>query len=146
MVAVWGMRAIGRYVEVSEDAEIEHGATYEMRYTTPIDIPDNLEMPIIQALRSLHDYISGTQTTYIYVGGTTIIIQWKAVSTPISLSVVAYGIIAILAGLAVTAALTRVYQIVSFLGSDTINLILQTILFVAILNLITSMLPRFGRR
>jgi len=146
-MAVWGRKAIGRYVLVKEEDPVKRGVTYESRFETAIDIPDAIELPLLTALQGLKDRIAGTQTTYIEVKGRKVIMQWKQTGSPaISVGTVITAIIAIAVIYAVYLTLTAVYQILTFLGPEVSGFIMSMLFlmgfFIVMGSFISMIMPR----
>jgi len=164
IIAVWGMRAIGRYVPAKITDEVVAGRIYESQFQTTVDIPDFLELPLLTALRSIRDAITGTETTYIKCEGTQVIVQWKsrtaspevvsaeiketierlgAGGSPLLLEAVVVAFVAIAVGVAVYMVLTALYQIVSFLGAETTSMIFQMIFFMMVWVFLSALITPF---
>lgn len=82
----WGTYNYGQKIPISESDEVIHDQLYEARFETTFDIPDSIELPLIQEYRRLYDYLFGVETTYVYVKGKDVIIQWKVTGSPAAIS------------------------------------------------------------
>jgi len=110
-MAEWGQRAYGRKIAISESDEAIHGQLYEARFTTPVDIPDYIEIQLIEAYRYLYDYVSGTETTYICIGGKDVVIQWRDTGSPLAISTVIMAIVGIAIIFGIYLVLREIYKI-----------------------------------
>jgi len=132
-MATWGVPAIGRYVKVSPEERIKRGVVYESRFRTEIDIPDEIELPLLTAFRKLSDWVAGTETRYIYVKGRDVRIQWVSEGSPALIETVITAIIAIAVLFAIYLVLTAVYQIVSYFDPQTAGNIFQLMFLMMIM-------------
>jgi len=93
-MAMWGMYYLGFYHPMTEKDPLVAGKIYEARYTTPIDIPDNLELPLVKELIKYREH--GAQPTFVYVKRRTVIVQWyQHTASPVSAGAVIVGLIAL---------------------------------------------------
>jgi len=139
-MATWGIPAIGRYVKVSPEELVKRRIVYEGRFETRIDIPDEIELPLLTAFRRLSDWVAGTETRYVYVKGRDVRIQWVVKGSPISISTVVAAILAIGVLFAIYLVLTAVYQIVSIIGTETFGMIFQMMFMMFFMAFFTSIL------
>jgi hypothetical protein len=96
-MATWGTYYLGFRYPISKEQPLEADKIYEGRFTSPIDIPDNLELPLIRELMKLKLEEPSAETTFIYVKRRTVIVQWyQRTASPIS----AGAIFVVLVGLA----------------------------------------------
>lgn len=166
-MAVWGRRALGRYVPAKTTDEVVAERIYESRYETAVDIPDAIELPLLTAFRGIGDQVSGTETTYISVKGRNVVVQWKsrtaspeivsaeikeiydevvASHSPLLLEAVVIGFASLAVGFAVYMVLTALYQIVSFIGAETTGMIVQMIFMMMIMVMLTSFIRSITER
>ena len=143
-MASWGVRYIGIYKEISQSDPIVTGRYYEARFTTPIDIPDDIELALLTAFRGLQDQVSGQRTNYIYVKGRTVIIQWYAEHhSPITVGEVISAILLIAAAYAITMMLQSLYQVLSLVSPENLNMILNIVMMFIMMNFATTAITSF---
>ena len=146
-MASWGTRYIGIRKEISPSDYVTKGSYYEAVYTTPVDIPDDIELTLLTAFRGLSDKVSGQRTNYIYVKGRTVIIQWYAEhASPLSVETVLTAITIIAVAYAVTMVLSAVYQIVSIVGPEVVGMFLQMMMMFFMMTMITRFTEFLPRR
>jgi len=150
-MAMWGTYYLGWRFPVAKDEELVAGKIYEGVFTTPIDIPDNLELPLIRELLKLKLREPTARTTFVYVKRRTVIVQWYQTSaSPIS----AGAVIAILVGLALLVilagltllVLSRVESILTMLGTPATLMITGMGFILLLILLVAIVLPAIRRR
>jgi hypothetical protein len=106
IMAMWGVYYLGVYYPMRKEDTLVAGKIYEARYTTPIDIPDNLELSLIRELIKYREH--GAEPTFVYVKRRTVIVQWyQRTASPISAGAIIMGL-ALLAIIILAVALTLV--------------------------------------
>jgi len=111
-MAVWGTRVVGIDIPVRETDELISGKTFEANFSTPVDIPDALEVPLITELYKLKDKVAGSDTSYVYAEGRTVTVQWKQYSaSPIAAGTVILALIALAIVLAIALALVSISKV-----------------------------------
>jgi len=112
-VAEWGTKIVGLSIPVKSEDELTAGKVYQADFSTPIDIPDALEAPLITELCKLRDKVAGSETTYVYVSGRAVTVQWKQVTaSPISAGAVVVALLALaIIVLAVALALVSLSRV-----------------------------------
>lgn len=136
----WGTRYYGAVVPIKKDTVLVAGNRYQAEFKTPIDIPDAIEMPIIVQMRKLKDEAEGSETTYIYVKGRKILVQWyQRTASPITAGAVILGLMALsILVLAIGLVLVSIGRVVgapagSFLLGFGAVIVLLLVLFLVIL-------------
>jgi len=134
-MATWGTRIVGLEIPVKESDELIAGKTYEANFSSPVYVPETLEMPLITELCKLRDKVAGSETTYVYVKGRDVTVQWKQkTASPISAGVVVVALLALaILVLAVSLALVSLSRVegtsaTGLLGGSTILIIIIVIL------------------
>lgn len=130
----WGTKIVGLSSPVKSEDELTAGKVYQADFSTPIDIPDALEASVMTELCKLKDKVAGSETTYVYVSGRTIVVQWKQHSaSPVTAGAVIFGLMALaVVVLAIALALVSISKVEgvpagTLLGSTTIVIILIVI-------------------
>jgi len=146
-MASWGIRYIGIYKEVTQDDYVVPKSYYEAVFTTPVDVPDEIELELLKAFRSLSDQVSGQRTNYIYVKGRTVVVQWYAEhASPLSIGTVITAIVAIAAVYAITLLLQTVYQIISLVSPEVLSMFIQMMMMFFMMVMVTRFTEFLPRR
>jgi len=139
----WGTKIVGLSSPVKEGDELTAGKVYQADFSTPIDVPDALEAPLITELCKLKDKVVGSETTYVYVSGRTIVVQWEQKSaSPVTAGAVIFGLMALaVVVLAIALALVSISKVEgvpagTLLGGSTIVIILIVIFVLFVIPLL----------
>lgn len=145
-MAQWGTRYIGVTYHVDKDEPLVAGKVYEEKFHTAIDVPDNLELPLIKEIlkAKLPD---GCEPTYVYVKRSSGIFQWyQRTASPVTAGAVfmillACAIIVLAVGLTLVS-LSRVEGLPATLALPTIGISAVLIIIV----LVIIVLPALRRK
>jgi hypothetical protein len=144
IMAMWGQYYVGIRYPMREEDTLVAGKIYEARYTTPIDIPDNLELPLIRELIKYREH--GAEPTFVYVKRRTVIVQWyQRMASPITAWAVVTGLallaVAILAFALMMVSISRVEGIPATFGIPTSLIMAGFGFLMIILVLVLIVLP-----
>lgn len=105
-MATWGQYFVGSRSPITREETVVAGKVYEARYRTLIDLPDNLELPLIRKFIKYREH--GAEPTYVYCKRRTVMVQWyQRTASPVSAGVIILGLLT-LAIVVLAIALTLV--------------------------------------
>jgi len=145
-VAEWGTKIVGLSIPVKSEDELTAGKVYQADFSTPIDIPDALEAPLITELCKLRDKVAGSETTYVYVSGRAVTVQWKQVTaSPISAGAVVVALLALaIIVLAVALALVSLSRVEGVPATSYIWIFVGAVILIIILVFVMPRLKKKG--
>ena len=156
----YGIQYLGIYERVSEDDPMIKGVVYENIRKYDSNIPEETYFELIKQLRENIDNSGyGTKTQFIEVNGNWVRVQWKQVGSPTIpireiIIIITTVVGAVLTAYYLTQITSNIYKIISVLGTENVQWILQIITLFLILMLIspimsavtTTMREAFRRR
>ena len=142
----WGTKIVGLSSPVKSEDELTAGKVYQADFSTPIDIPDALEAPLITELCKLRDKVAGSETTYVYVSGRAVTVQWKQVTaSPISAGAVVVALLALaIIVLAVALALVSLSRVEGVPATSYIWIFVGAVILIIILVFVMPRLKKKG--
>jgi len=147
-MATWGTYYLGFRFPMHTEESLVAGKIYEGRFTTPIDIPDNLELPLIRELIKYREH--GAEPTFVYCKRRTVIVQWyQRTASPVTAGAVIMGLallaIVVLAVALTLISLSRVEGIPAIFGIPTSLIMLGVGFILIVMLMVLIVLPAIRR-